>query len=125
MRFCGLALVGTLASVAITGCESTGVATPIDSPVAIERSNLSLTVRNVSGQALTDITVGIKPTGVRPEYQASVRRLANGEDADIPFAEFRGVDRDSLVLENVNVRLVHITAKDINGTEFDVELPWE
>jgi hypothetical protein len=125
MQRCASAVVGVFAAVVITGCESAGIATPVDSPVTIERSELVLTVRNVSGQALNNITIGIKPTGVRPEYQMTLPRLANGEDTDIPFTEFRGIDRDSLELQNVGVRLVHITATDINGTEYDVELPWE
>ena len=118
-------VVGVLAALVIAGCAGEGITTPVDSPVVIETSDLFLTVRNVADGPLSDLTIGIKPTGVRPEYQTQVRRLAAGEELDIPYAEFRGVDRDALVLQNINPRSVHITATDLNGGTHDVELPWE
>ena len=101
------------------------IAAPVDSPVTIQTSQLFLTIKNVSGQALNDITIGIKPTGVRPAYQTSLRRLANGEDRDVPLTEFRGVDRDALNIHNIKVRSVNVVATDLNGTRYEVELPWE
>ena len=118
-------VVGVLAALVIAGCAGEGITAPVDSPVAIETSDLFLTVRNVADGPLSDLTIGIKPTGVRPEYQTQVRGLAAGEELDIPYAEFRGVDRDALVLQNINPRSVHITATDLNGGTHDVELPWE
>ena len=118
-------VVGVLAALVIAGCAGEGITAPVDSPVAIKTSDLFLTVRNVADGPLSDLTIGIKPTGVRPEYQTQVRRLAAGEELDIPYAEFRGVDRDALVLQNINPRSVHITATDLNGGTHDVELPWE
>ena len=118
-------VVGVLAALVIAGCAGEGITAPVDSPVAIETSDLFLTVRNVTNGPLSDLTIGIKPTGVRPEYQTQVRRLAAGGDLDIPYAEFRGVDRDALMLQNINPRSVHITATDLNGGTHDVELPWE
>ena len=118
-------VVGVLAALVIAGCAGEGITAPVDSPVAIETSDLFLTVRNVADGPLSDLTIGIKPTGVRPEYQTQVRRLAAGEELDIPYAEFRGIDRDALVLQNINPRSVHITATDLNGGTHDVELPWE
>ena len=118
-------VVGVLAALVIAGCAGEGITAPVDSPVAIETSDLFLTVRNVADGPLSDLTIGIKPTGVRPEYQTQVRGLAAGEELDIPYAEFRGIDRDALVLQNINPRSVHITATDLNGGTHDVELPWE
>ena len=118
-------VVGVLAALVIAGCAGEEIIAPVDSPVAIEVSPLFLTVRNVSDVPLSDLTIGIKPTGVRPEYQTEVRRLAAGQELDIAYAEFRGVDRDELVLQNINPRSVHITATDLNGGQHDVQLPWE
>jgi hypothetical protein len=125
MQRCAFGVVGVLVAVMTAGCAGGGIAAPVDSPVTIERSELFLTVRNVSEGPLTGVTIGIKPTGVRPEYQKQVTRLGAGQELDIPFADFRGVDRDSLVLGNINVRSVHNTAMDLNGGAHDVELPWE
>ena len=125
MRQRAFGVVGVLAALVIAGCAGEGITAPVDSPVAIETSDLFLTVRNVADGPLSDLTIGIKPTGVRPEYQTQVHRLAAGEELDIPYAEFRGVDRDALVLQNINPRSVHITATDLNGGTHDVELPWE
>ena len=118
-------VVGVLAALVIAGCADGGIAAPVDSPVAIEVSDLFLTVRNVTNQPLSDLTIGIKPAGVRPEYETRVDRLAAGQELDIPYAEFRGVDRDALVLRNINPRSVHITATDLNGGTHDVQLPWD
>ena len=118
-------VVGVLAAAVTSGCSGGEVAAPVDSPVAIEISQFSLTVRNVAGLPLSDITIGIKPGGVRPEYQKTLRRLGNGQNQDIPYAEFRGVDRNALDLQSVNPRYVHITATDLEGKEYDVQLPWE
>ena len=118
-------VVGVLAALVIAGCAGEGITAPVDSPVAIETSDLFLTVRNVADGPLSDLTIGIKPTGVRPEYQTQVRGLAAGEELDIPYAEFLGIDRDALVQQNINPRSVHITATDLNGGTHDVELPWE
>ena len=125
MQRCALVVGGVLAAVAITGCAGGGIAAPVDSPVAIEISPFFLTVRNVGSQPLTDLTIGIKPGGVRPEYQMSLRRLGLRQDVDIPYADFRGVDRDSLNLQVVRPRSVHITGTDRDGTVYDIELPWQ
>lgn len=121
---CSFAVAGVLVVLMATGCAGAIVA-PADSPVMIDITDFALTVRNVTNGPLTDLTIGIKPTGVRPEYQAELRRLAAGEDADIPYAEFRGVDGDPLIVRNINPRSVRITATDLNGGQHDVELPWE
>ena len=125
MQRYALVVVGLFAAVVMTGCAGGGIAAPVDSPVAIEISPYFLTVKNVGGLALSDLTIGIKPGGARPEYKMSLRRLGSGQDLDIPFADFRGIDRDALNLQVVKPRLVHITARDLEGTEYDVQLPWE
>ena len=118
-------VVVVLAAAVIIGCATdSGITAPDDSPVTIEVSDLFLTVRNVAGLPLSDLTIGIKPTGVRPEYQMQVRRLATGQELDIPYAEFRGVDREPLMLQSINPRSVHIVATDQNGGQHDVQLPW-
>ena len=98
---------------------------PVDSPVTIQSSRLALTVRNVSNLALTDLTIGIKPAGVRSEYRTQLERLGVREERDIPLSDFLGVDSDHLNLINVTPRLVHISGRDTNGTEYDLELPWK
>ena len=118
-------VVGVLAALVIAGCAGAEIVAPVDSPVEIESSDLFLTVRNVANGPLSDLTIGIKPGGVRPEYETRVRRLAAGQELEIPYAEFRGVDGDPLILQNINPRSVHITATDLNGGQHDVQLPWE
>lgn len=125
MQRFALVVVGVFAAVVFTGCAGGGIAAPVDSPVAIEISPFSLTIRNVGGLPLSDVTIGIKPGGVRPEYQTTLRRLGSGQNQDIPYAEFRGVDRNSLNLQAVTPRFVHITATDLDGKMYDVQLPWE
>ena len=125
MQRFALGVVGMFAALVIAGCAGDEIVAPVDSPVTIEVSQRYLTVRNVAGLPLTNVTIGIKPGGVRPEYKMSLRRLGSGEEMDIPFQEFRGIDRNPLNLQVVNPRSVHITGTDLNGKAHDVELPWE
>ena len=122
MRRCAFAVAGGLALLMVAGCG--GTSAPVDSPVTIQTSPFALTVTNVLNLALIDVTIGIKPTGVRPEYRTHLDRLSVSEERDIPLSDFIGVDRDSLNLGNVTPRTVHIIARDTNGTEYDLELPW-
>ena len=125
MQCRALRAVGVFAAVVIAGCAGGGLAAPVDSPVTIETSQMYLTVKNVAGVPLTDVMIGIKPAGVQPEYQMSVRRLENAQERDLPLVQFRGIDGTPLTLRVVRPRHVHITATDISGTEYDVELPWQ
>ena len=125
MQRFALGVVGLFAALVIAGCAGDEIVAPADSPVTIEVSQRYLTVRNVAGLPLTNVTIGIKPGGVRPEYRMSLRRLGSGEEMDIPFQDFRGIDRNPLNLQVVNPRSVHITGTDLNGKAHDVELPWE
>ena len=125
MLRCALGFVGVFAAVVIAGCANGGVAVPVDSPVTIESTDRYLAITNVAGMALTNVMIGIKPASVEPEYQLLVRRLEGGQERELPFAEFRGVDGTPLTLRVVNPRHVHVTATDINGREYDVELPWD
>jgi len=125
MQRFALGVVGMFAVLVIAGCAGAEIVAPVDSPVTIETSQLYLTVKNVAGLPLTDLTIGIKPGGVRPEYKKSLRRLASGQEMDIPFQEFQGIDGNPLNLQSVRPRSVHITGTDLNGNAHDVELPWE
>ncbi len=125
MRRRALCVVGVLAATVIAGCAGGGTATPVDSPVAIESSQFALTVRNVGGLPLTNVRIGIKPGGARPAYQTELRRLANQQEVSIPFTEFRGIDGNPFNLQIARPRTVNITATDMNGKEYDVQLPWE
>lgn len=116
--------VGGFAVLAIAGCGGE-ISAPVDSPVTIQSSQFALTVRNVSNLALTDVTIGIKPAGVRPQYRTQLERLGVRQERDIPLSDFHGVDGDRLNLSNVTPRLVYISARDTNGTEYDLELPWK
>ncbi len=125
MQRCTLGVVGVFAALVIVGCAGEEIVPPVDSPVAIEISQLSLTVENVSGLPLTNVTIGIKPGGVRPEYKKVLRRLGSGQQLEIPFQDFQGIDRNPLNLQVVNPRSVHITGTDLNGKAHDVEFPWD
>ena len=117
--------VGMSAALVMAGCAGEEIVAPVDSPVTIESSQLYLTVKNVAGLPLTDVTIGIKPGGVRPEYKMNLRRLGSGQEMDIPFQQFQGIDGNPLNLQVVRPRSVHITGTDLNGNAHDVELPWE
>lgn len=112
-------------AVVLAGCGGGGSAAPADSPVTVSTSQLFVTVKNVAGQPLTNVTIGVKPTGIQPEYQSFYRRLESEEERDISLGDFVGNDGTALNLRVVRPQYVHVVATDISGKEYDVELPWD
>ena len=115
--------VGLFAAVVLAACAS-GSSALVDSPVTVETGQMFVTVQNVAGLPLTDVTIGVKPAGIQPEYQTFYRRLESEEKRDISLGDFRGNDGTQLNLQVVRPQYVHVTATDINGKAYDVELPW-
>jgi hypothetical protein len=113
------------AAVLVVGCSAGGSGTPADSPVTVETSQLFVTVQNIAGLPLTDVTIAVVPAGVQPEYTKYYSRMESSEKRDISLSEFNGRDGTPLNLQVVRPRSVHVTATDLNGKAYDVELPWD
>jgi hypothetical protein len=105
------------------GCSG-GVAAPADSPVSVSTSQLFVTLENVAGQPLTDMTVAIVPVGGQTEYTKYFGRIESDEKRNISLAEFLGRDGTKFDLRVVKPRMVNVKATDLTGKAYDVDLPW-
>ena len=106
------------------GCSGS-IAAPADSPVSVATSQLFLTLENRAGLPLVDVTIAIVPVGGHTNFTKFYGRLESSEKRNISLGEFNGRDGTRFDLRVVKPKLVHVTAKDLTGKDYDVELPWE
>jgi hypothetical protein len=75
-------------SVLLAGCSDQGVASQdANAPIKIEISQMYVTVRNESGLALNDVTVGIVPVGRTTIYGKFVGRIENAQSRNLMLGE--------------------------------------
>ena len=120
MRFCLLVAL-TLAAV---GCSDRGAAQDANAPVKIEISQMYVTVRNASGLALNDVSVGIVPMGRSTIYSKFLGRLESAQSRNIMLSEFIGRDGTPFSLRVVKPRSVEVKGKDVNGKDYSIETAW-
>ena len=120
MRFCLLVAL----TVAAVGCSDQGAAQDANAPVKIEISQMYVTVRNATGLALNDVSVGIVPMGRTTIYGKFLGRLENAQSRNIMFSEFIGRDGTPFSLRVVKPRSVEVKGKDVNGKEYTIETGW-
>jgi hypothetical protein len=120
MRFCLLVAL----TVAAVGCSGQGAAQDANAPVKIEISQMYVTVRNASGLALNDVSVGIVPMGRTTIYGKFLGRLENAQSRNIMLSEFIGRDGTPFSLRVVKPRSVEVKGKDVNGKDYTIETAW-
>src|SRR3989304_947158 len=75
-----------LAAVSL-GCSGS-IAAPADSPVSVRTSQLFLTLENLAGQPLTDVTVAIVPIGGHTDFTKFYGRIESAEKRNISLGDF-------------------------------------
>jgi len=109
---------------AAAGCGGGGETGDVDK-IQVTLGQFDVTVTNAAGRALFAVRVEITPAGPASHFTTTVARMENGEKAVLSHSRF--TDRDAVPFSPRNVRTsgVVVTAKDIDGKEFRVELPWK
>jgi len=121
MRFCLLVTLGLLA----VGCSEQGAARQdANAPIKIEMTQMYITVRNHSGLALNDVSVGIVPVGRTTVFNRFLGRLESSESRNIMLGEFVGRDGTPFNLRVVKPRSVELKGKDVKGQSHNVEVAW-
>jgi hypothetical protein len=120
MRFCLLVAL----ALAAAGCSDQGAAQDANAPVKIEISQMYVTVRNASGLALNDVSVGIVPMGRTTINGKFLGRLENSQSRNIMLSEFIGRDGTPFSLRVVKPRSVEVKGKDVNGKDYSIEAAW-
>ena len=105
------------------GCDAGGPTGDVDK-LKIETSQFEVSVTNTSGRALFDVKVAILPTGPSSPYTATVPRMENGERRSLSHNLFTDNDHVSFSARNTRAKGILVTAKDIDGKELRLEMPW-
>jgi hypothetical protein len=116
-----VAVVFALAAAACGGGAATG---DVDK-IQVGLGQFDVTVTNASGRALFEVRTEVEPVGPASHFGTTVARMENGEKASLVHSRF--TDRDGIPFSprGVRVKGVIVTAKDIDGKVFRVELPWK
>ncbi len=96
-----------------------------DEPIRMQISTFSINVENRSGVRISDIKVEIVPFGGATTYTATHYGMQNLEKRDFMLNQFRARDGMGLDLSVARVKLVRLTATDLNGKPVAVEIPWK
>ena len=114
----------------VSGCSgatgsSAGGGQSASAAIAIETSQLFVTVRNQANGPLVDLRITVQPVGTSPGYAASINRMEGGEKRDLSLTDFRSNDGTSLNLRFVRPKQVVVTASDLVGKKFEITTPWK
>jgi hypothetical protein len=118
------ALVFTVLALAAVGCGGGAPTGDVDK-ITVTQSQFDVAVTNTSGRALFDVKTEIEPAGPASHFSTIIPRMENGEKRVLPHNLFS--DRDSVPFSarNVKASRITVTAKDIDGKEYRVEVPWK
>jgi hypothetical protein len=112
----------------VLGGSCSGAGSPEEagnSPLAVETSQMSVTIRNTVGQPLTDVSVAIIPVGGQIEFATFFSRIESSEKREIVLSDFRGRDGTTFNLRVVKPRSVRVKAKDFTGKDYDAMIKWK
>jgi hypothetical protein len=117
-------LLAVVLAIAGSACSS-GAASGDTDKVQIAISRFDVTVINAAGRALVDAKVEILPVGHATSYSTHVPRIENGEKRAITFTQFSDSSGITFSPRTARPHAVAVTAKDIEGRELHVEVPWK
>ena len=105
------------------GCGGGAPTGDIDK-IQVTLTPFEVSVVNTAGRALFDVGVEIMPAGPASHFTATVARMDNGEKRNLSHTVFTDRDGVRFSPRGVKVSGVVVTAKDIDGKAFKVEVPW-
>ncbi len=118
-----LGVVGGFLLVTAFAC-SRGPTAKGDEPILVQISSFIVTVENRCGTRLSDITVELVPYGGATTYSVRHYAMQNLEKRDFFLNDFRARDGMQLDRRVARVKLVRVSATDLNGKPVKVEVPW-
>ena len=93
--------------------------------IVVTSSPRGVSVENRAGRSVSDVQVAIRAAGGGPEFVQKVSSMDNGERKDLALAEFRTSDKISLNPMFIRPQQVIVTARDEQGTNYHVTVPWK
>jgi hypothetical protein len=115
-----------VASLLVTACSTPGAAqaTNADAPVTIEAHQTFISLQNRAGLPLTDIKLSVIPYS-RTEFTKSFARMENGESREISLSDLSSRDGTPFNPRIVKAKSVRLSATDVVGKHYDLEVPWK
>jgi len=121
----GAVALGSILSACSSGSANGAVGTSgeINSFITVDTSSPPIiTVQNRTAQPLVDVSIAIK-SGMLT-FTDRVSRLEANERRPIRQGDFTSRDGTSFNLRVARPTAIAVTAKDLNGKQFDATLPW-
>jgi len=122
-RFLIIAAVTALA-ILPTGCGG-GAPTGDTDKIQIVQSTFDVSVTNTSGKALFEVKAEIEPVGPATHFTTIIPRMENGEKRVLAHNLFSDRDGVPFSARNVKAKGMIVTAKDIDGKAYRVEMGWK
>lgn len=108
----------------LTGCASISGDDEATAPFGVEVSQLFITIENRTGTALVDGRIEILPFGP-VTFTTSWPRMEISERRDFMLNIFRGSDGTPFRRGVVRARRVKVSARDLAGTLYEREVPFD
>jgi hypothetical protein len=94
-----------------------------DAPFGIAFEQTYVTIENRSGVPIVSGTVAIMTGSLRPPFTMALPRLENLDKRDFPFRSFRGNDGTEFNRRLARAQRVRLTAVDISGKKYEMDVP--
>lgn len=107
------------------GACGSGSASGDTDKIQIAISRFDVTVINSAGRAMVDAKVEVLPVGRATSYSVRVPRIENGEKRSLAFTQFSDSSGITFSPRTARPHAVAVTAKDIEGHDLHVEVPWK
>jgi hypothetical protein len=120
--------VATLSASACTSGESAeagAVGTTASDPLVVTFSQTFLTVENRSGVPIVEGEMQIVPRGVMPPFRTRLSRIEGTGRVELPYSQFYSRDGTPFRRGITRTRNVRLTATDVAGKKFDMEVPFD
>jgi hypothetical protein len=129
----GLALLASLLLAAFFTAACSGSTTEAGSsgttgdgangPFLIALEQTYMTIENRSGSPIVSGTVAIMTGSLRPPFTMALPRLENLDKRDFPLRNFRGNDGTEFSRRVARVQRIRLTAVDVAGKKYEMEIP--
>jgi hypothetical protein len=108
-----------------TEAGSVGTSGSSDAPVLVDVQPTYLTIENKAGVPLVEGRVELVLAGLRPPFTARLPRVEHMGRQNISFQSFRGIDGTEFNRRLGRVRRVRVTATDVTGKPYTLEVPFQ
>ncbi|HEV8319287.1 MAG TPA: hypothetical protein VGQ10_17885 [Vicinamibacterales bacterium] len=106
-----------------TEAGSSGTTGGSDKPFLIAFEQTYMTIENRSGSPIVSGTVAIMTGSLRPPFTMALPRLENLDKRDFPLRNFRGNDGTEFSRRVAKAQRIRITAVDVAGKKYEMEMP--